>query len=173
MGAPMRVVRTPFPEETRMNLVQELDVLRAERAALVMPAFEEEEAFRLGCLLRQRGIDAQLPIVIDISLFDRPLFYAALPGSTFDQREWARRKANVARRFHLSSYQIQLELQQRGTNLFDSYGLSENEYAAHGGAVPLRVRGCGVIGTVTVSGLPSHQDHRLVVEAIRELIARG
>ena len=34
--------------------------------------------------------------------------------------------------------QMQLELQQRGTNLFDSYGLSENEYAAHGGAVPLR-----------------------------------
>ena len=153
-----------------MNFSQELDVLRAEKAALVLPAFGEDEAFRLGCLLRQRAADAQLPVVIDIALFDRPLFYAALPGSTFDNREWARRKANVARRFHLSSYQMQLELQQRGTNLFDSYGLSENEYAAHGGAVPLRLQGCGVIGTATVSGLPAHLDHRLVVEGIREFV---
>ena len=153
-----------------MNFSQELDVLRAEKVALVLPAFGEDEAFRLGCLLRQRAADAQLPVVIDIALFDRPLFYAALPGSTFDNREWARRKANVARRFHISSYQMQLELQQRGTNLFDSYGLSENEYAAHGGAVPLRVQGCGVIGTATVSGLPAHLDHRLVVEGIRELV---
>lgn len=153
-----------------MNFSQELDVLRAEKVALVLPAFGEDEAFRLGCLLRQRAADAQLPVVIDIALFDRPLFYSALPGSTFDNREWARRKANVARRFHISSYQMQLELQQRGTNLFDSYGLSENEYAAHGGAVPLRVQGCGVIGTATVSGLPAHLDHRLVVEGIRELV---
>lgn len=153
-----------------MNFSQELDVLRAEKVALVLPGFAEDEAFRLGCLLRQRAADAQLPVVIDIALFDRPLFYAALPGSTFDNREWARRKANVARRFHISSYQMQLELQQRGTNLFDSYGLSENEYAAHGGAVPLRVQGCGVIGTATVSGLPAHLDHRLVVEGIRELV---
>lgn len=153
-----------------MNFSQELDVLRAEKVALVLPAFGEDEAFRLGCLLRQRAADAQLPVVIDIALFDRPLFYAALPGSTFDNREWARRKANVARRFHISSYQMQLELQLRGTNLFDSYGLSENEYAAHGGAVPLRVQGCGVIGTATVSGLPAHLDHRLVVEGIRELV---
>ena len=153
-----------------MNFSQELDVLRAEKVALVLPAFGEDEAFRLGCLLRQRAADAQLPVVIDIALFDRPLFYAALPGSTFENREWARRKANVARRFHISSYQMQLELQLRGTNLFDSYGLSENEYAAHGGAVPLRVQGCGVIGTATVSGLPAHLDHRLVVEGIRELV---
>ena len=155
-----------------MNLTQELDVLRAEKTTLVLPAFDEDAGFRLGCLLRQRAADAQLPIVVEIALFDRPLFYAALPGSTFDNREWARRKANVARRFHASSYQVQLELQQRNTNLFDSYGLSENEYAAHGGAVPLRVQGCGVIGTATVSGLPSHQDHRLVVEALRELLPR-
>ena len=150
-----------------MDLLAELAVLRAEKTSLVLQRFDEDDAFRLGCLLRQRGFDAQLPIVIDIALFDRPLFYAALPGSTFDNREWARRKANVARRFHVSSYQMQLELQQRGTNLFDSYGLSENEYAAHGGAVPLRVQACGVVGTATVSGLPSHQDHRLVVEALR------
>lgn len=155
-----------------MNFAQELEVLRTEKAALVLPGFDEDDAFRLGCLLHQRGHDAQLPIVIDIALFDRPLFYAALPGSTFDHREWARRKANVARRFHVSSYQVQLELQQRGTSLFDSYGLSEDEYAAHGGAVPLKVQGCGVIGTVTVSGLPAHQDHRLAVEALRELMTR-
>ena len=33
-------------------------------------------------------------------------------------------------------------------------------FLATPGAVPLRVQACGVVGTATVSGLPSHQDHR-------------
>ena len=41
-----------------------------------------------------------------------------------------------------------------------------NEFAAHGGGVPVSVGGSGVIGSVTVSGLPQREDHELVVEAL-------
>ena len=44
-------------------------------------------------------------------------------------------------------------------------------YAAHGGSFPIRVAGVGIVGAVTVSGLPQAQDHALVVEGLRDFLA--
>jgi len=46
-----------------------------------------------------------------------------------------------------------------------------SQYAAHGGAFPILVRGIGCIGTVAVSGLPQLEDHRLVVETLEAFLA--
>ncbi len=59
-----------------------------------------------------------------------------------------------------------LELQMKGTTLADRFGLMLNEFAAHGGSFPISLAGTGVIGAVTVSGLPQRDDHQLVVEAL-------
>lgn len=40
------------------------------------------------------------------------------------------------------------------------------------GAFPIRVRGQGIIGAVTVSGLPDPDDHPLVVHALEQLLGR-
>lgn len=48
--------------------------------------------------------------------------------------------------------------------------LDPDEYAAHGGAFPVIVRAVGVVGTVAVSGLPSADDHALVVEVLSEFL---
>ncbi len=40
------------------------------------------------------------------------------------------------------------------------------DYATDGGSFPLNVEGAGVVGSVTVSGLPQRDDHNLVVEAL-------
>ena len=48
-------------------------------------------------------------------------------------------------------------------------GLDPAVYADHGGAVPIRVQGAGVVAVATVSGLPSREDHALVVQALRLL----
>ncbi|OBV38936.1 heme-binding protein [Janthinobacterium psychrotolerans] len=41
------------------------------------------------------------------------------------------------------------------------------QYAGHGGAFPLIIRGVGMVGTVTVSGLAQADDHALVVAALQ------
>ena len=45
--------------------------------------------------------------------------------------------------------------------------LDPGEFAAHGGVVPIRLRGSGVIGAVGVSGRPQQDDHDLVIAELR------
>jgi uncharacterized protein (UPF0303 family) len=107
-----------------------------------------------------------LALAIDVRTFGQPLFFCALEGATPDNVEWARRKSNVVAQFRRSSYAVGLRLQQSGATLADKHGLAVGDYASHGGAFPLTVAGVGVIGSVTVSGLPQRADHELVVEAL-------
>ncbi len=140
----------------------------AEEAELVFARFTEEDALALGTRIAQKGLKDGLPILIEISRFDRRLYFCALPGTTPDNEDWARRKANLVRHFHRSSLAVGLDLAIAGTDLTTKYGLSQADYAAHGGGFPLRVEGAGVIGSVVVSGLPQKEDHRLVVQALRD-----
>ena len=52
------------------------------------------------------------------------------------------------------------------TELDEALGVEPRCFAAHGGAFPIRIRDVGVIGTITVSGLPQAQDHAFVTEMI-------
>ena len=112
------------------------------------------------------AMERRLPVVIDVRRFGQPLFYAALEGTTPDNAAWVRRKSNLVARFHCSSYAISLKLKDQGQTLLEKYGLPDADYAAHGGSFPLAVAGAGVVGSVTVSGLPQRADHELAVEAL-------
>jgi uncharacterized protein (UPF0303 family) len=61
-------------------------------------------------------------------------------------------------------------LKSKGKTLEQSYLVSESDYAPHGGCFPIIVKNTGIVGTVTVSGLPQEEDHKLVVEAIRKYL---
>jgi uncharacterized protein (UPF0303 family) len=56
--------------------------------------------------------------------------------------------------------------------LEEAYQISESHYAAHGGCFPIIVKGTGMVGTITVSGLAQEEDHKLVVQAIREYLTK-
>lgn len=155
-----------------MELSRDIEVIATQERELVLPEFDEDIAWKLGLRLREFASSRLLPVVIDVRRFGQPLFYSALNGSIPDNAEWVRRKGNVVARFHRSSYAIGLVLQQTNTTLTAKYDLPAAEYAAHGGSFPLRVAGAGVLGCVTVSGLPQRADHELVVEALCGLLGR-
>lgn len=156
-----------------MPLNDDLITVTRQEAELIFPAFDAETAWRLGCSLRELAISRGYSLVIDIRRFGQPhqpLFYTALAGTTPDNARWVQRKSNVVARFHRSSYQLGIYLQLNNTTLSQRYALPDSEYATHGGSFPIHVAGTGIIGSVTVSGLPQREDHNLVVEAIcREL----
>jgi uncharacterized protein (UPF0303 family) len=149
-----------------MSLKDDVEAIANQERQLVFNTFDEEAAWRLGTRLRSAAVDKKLPIVVDIRRFGQRLFFAALPRSTPDNVDWARRKSNVVARFHRSSYGMGLELQLKNTNLQDRFGLPLSQFAAHGGGFPICVSGVGAFGSVTVSGLPQREDHEFVVQAV-------
>ena len=145
------------------------ETLIAEESRLVLPMFDEATALALGTILVDLARAENLPVVINIRTADRTLFHAGLPGSAPLNDAWARRKSNVALMFQKSSLLVGTMLREKGARLADE-GLSELDYADHGGAVPIRVVGVGMVAVVTVSGLPQRDDHALVVRGLDALL---
>ncbi|HEX8710497.1 MAG TPA: heme-degrading domain-containing protein [Terracidiphilus sp.] len=148
-----------------MSLTDDLERVTRQERELRFPRFDAEVAWQLGTRLRAMAQERGLAIVIDVRRFNQPLFYTALEGTTPDNPEWVRRKTNVVARYHRSSYGMGLTLQSKGQTL-EERGHPTADFAAHGGCFPIHVEGAGIVGCVTVSGLPQRDDHELVVEAL-------
>jgi uncharacterized protein (UPF0303 family) len=155
-----------------MGLSEDLDQVALQEHELVLSHLDAQIAWELGTRLRTMAVERGLSLVVDVRRFGQPLFYAALQGTTPDNPEWVRRKINVAARFHRSSYGVGLSLKAKNETLMEREGLAVADYAAAGGSFPLTVKGTGVVGCVTVSGLPQRADHELVVEALCALLGR-
>ena len=155
-----------------MGVSEDLERVGLQERELVLPRLDAQVAWELGTRLRRLAIERGLAVVIDVRRFGQPLFYAALDGTTTDKVEWVRSKINVVARFHCSSYAAGLKLKAKNETLADQQGLPLADYATHGGSFPLAVAGAGVVGSVTVSGLPQRADHELVVEALCGLLGR-
>jgi len=155
-----------------MGLSEDLERISLQERELVFPRLDSQTAWELGVRLRTMAVERSLAVVIDVRRFGQPLFYAAMDGTTPDNVEWVRRKSNVVARFHRSSCAIGLKEKIKNETLLESQGLSVADYATHGGSFPLTVAGAGVIGSVTVSGLPQRSDHELVVEALCDHLGR-
>jgi uncharacterized protein (UPF0303 family) len=151
---------------------QLLEDLLREEEELQFKAFDEFDAWKLGSLLVDRARKDSLPIAIDITLSGRQLFHASLPGASQDNDAWIKRKINLVNRFGHSSFYMGRYLASVGKKIEEAFLVSETEFAPHGGSFPLILAGTGAIGAVTVSGLPQEEDHKLVVWALRSLIAK-
>jgi uncharacterized protein (UPF0303 family) len=150
-----------------------LPQLDAEEAELVLPGFDNGDAWRLGVQLVEAARARGLCVSISIRRGGQRLFHAALPGTSADNDSWLDRKARVVERFGHSSFRVGTACRASGRSLEEIYGVETALYAAHGGAFPLTVRGTGIVGVVAVSGLPQAEDHAFVVDQLRSFLASG
>jgi len=149
-----------------------LKQLLQEEQELQFKSFNEETAWQIGSQLVELAINEGLVVTIDITRGDHQLFHASMKGTSADNDEWIKRKARLVYRFGHSSFYMGQFLKNRGKSLKETYLLDESDYAPHGGCFPVIVKDTGVVGTITVSGLPQEEDHKLVVRAIREYLAQ-
>lgn len=148
-----------------------LKKLLQEEQELQFTKFNEDVAWKLGSQLVELARSRNLPVTVDIIRGTHQLFHASLRGTSPDNDEWVKRKVRLVYRFGHSSYYVGQMLKSKGKTIEQSYLIPESEYAPHGGCFPIIIKDTGIVGTITVSGLPQEEDHRLVVEALRNYLA--
>jgi uncharacterized protein (UPF0303 family) len=149
---------------------ERLEAIAAQEDEIQFDTFSNETALRIGLRLIEVAKAEGKAVTIDISRGEQQLFHYALPGTAADNDAWIQRKNRVVRRFGHSSFYMGTLYRSQGTTIEQKHLLDPREYAPHGGAFPITIRGTGVIGTVTVSGLPQEDDHELVTRVLREFV---
>lgn len=145
------------------------DLLRQEDL-LQLDEFTNDTAIEIGTRLVAAARAAGQSVTVDVSRNGQQIYHCALPGTTPDNDAWIQRKNRVVNRFGHSSYYIGQFYASTGTTLEARALVDPREYAAHGGAFPAIIKHVGIVGTITVSGLPQAEDHALVVRVLAEYL---
>lgn len=137
-----------------------------QEALLQFSHFSRRDAWELGKILVNDILERNLIFGVSIRLTSGlVLFQYLTEGITADNESWMTRKFNVVCELEISSLLNTFRLKNRNQTL-ESRGLDPKHYALSGGAFPIRVKGCGLIGAVAASGLPHLADHEVIVDAI-------
>jgi uncharacterized protein (UPF0303 family) len=152
-----------------MDLERDLARLDEQERVLRFRTFDLAAAWELGTRLRDAAVQRGVAIAIEVRLSGETVFFCAMPGTTPENADWARRKRSTVELIQRSSYAVGRKLERDGATLEQKMGLPLRDYAAHGGAFPIRVEAVGCVGVVTISGLPQREDHALVTSAIAEM----
>ncbi|OWA35202.1 hypothetical protein B9G55_11045 [Saccharibacillus sp. O16] len=155
-----------------LTLEERLLLMQREEQELRFETFNSDTALQLGCALIEEARQIGKSVTVDITRQGHRLFLHAMEGTSPENEDWIRRKNNTVGRFVQSSWRTALQLRAAGKTLAEDYGLSESELVLAGGAFPLMVAGEGLVGTITVSGLPDQEDHDLVTNGIRRFLSK-
>ena len=144
----------------------DLSTIAEQERLLWLDRFDESDAWALGAQLKASAEARGVAVAIEIRLAGHTVFFFAMPGTAPENADWARRKRNTVELLGRSSYAVGLSLKSEEATLQSRMGLPDRDYTSHGGAFPIRAKGIGLVGCVTVSGLPQRIDHSLVVETL-------
>ena len=147
---------------------RDLELIGRQEQELQFDRFDAATAWTIGSRLRALAESRGQAVAIDIEMSGHLLFVCAMPGTTPENHDWVRRKKNTANLFRRSSYGVALEMRSKAQTLQERQGLPARDYVLGGGCFPIRLRGSGVVGTITISGLPERSDHALAVEVLCE-----
>jgi uncharacterized protein (UPF0303 family) len=146
-----------------------LQSLLQEEADLQFSDFTNETAYRVGNKIIEKATRENKAIVVDIRRNGELLFYSRMEGTSSNNDKWVSWKNNVVQHFGHSSYYMHVFLKSTGSTV-ETSGLNPNDYKAEGGAFPLLVEDEGIVGTITVSGLPGEEDHNMFTSVLREFL---
>jgi len=133
-----------------------------------LDSFSNQTAMDMGMAIINMAKNRKQHVAVEISRLTHTVFLYVDDSLPADKLNWLRRKANVAKRFEESSLSVKNDLLEGGMTLDKTFGLDENDFLARGGAIPVFVKGAGMIAVVTVSGLHDEEDHKIIIDALKE-----
>jgi uncharacterized protein (UPF0303 family) len=143
-----------------------------EEIILTLPVMGVTEALEIGEIAKYFGVIRDLPIAIEVRLWDWIIYHVSLPGSSVVNQEWIDRKARVVLLKHHSTLYERVSAEERGVDWHKENNLFDETHAIHGGGLPLITKDQGFVGALLISGLPQVEDHLLGVEVLTEYLAR-
>lgn len=153
-----------------MNYLPTLDELLTQETTHRFREFDFTAAWEIGQAIYHYAAEVNAPIAIEVYAFGQPLFFAALPGSSSDNIEWMKRKRNTVLRLAHSSMYAGMNYERNGSRMEQHRFINQEDYCDHGGSFPLLHTSGAVMGAVSVSGLPSQDDHALVLWGIAQYL---
>lgn len=152
---------------------KEIQIMQEQQKELVFDKFTYDTAWELGNLLVERAREKNYPVALSITFNKQRRFYYAFPGSAPTNDHFIARKENLVYECYKSSYEMALAAELDTEHDFlDFWGLNSSEFVLAGGCFPITVKGMGVLGTVTCSGLAQEDDHAFVVSVLREYLGK-
>ncbi|AZB41972.1 heme-degrading domain-containing protein [Bacillus sp. FJAT-42376] len=135
-------------------------------------SFTNEDALKLGMTVVDYAKENGKSVAVHIERNRVPLFTHLMDGTSEENVFWLYRKKRVVDHYNRSSHYIAKRFEQNGTTHDESSLLSSSEYQAVGGSLPIRVRGAGVIGSLTVAGLTPQMDHDYAAEGVKRFLGK-
>ena len=150
-----------------------LATLARQEEELQFTAFTNETALELGLRLVDTAKRQGKAVAVDICRNDLQLFHYAMSGMSGHNADLIRRKRNVVKRYGRSSYCVATHYRIRGMAFDERTKLDPRDCAAEGGGFPLIIKSVGVVGALTVSGMPDVEDHVLIVSELKSFLAQS
>ncbi|TNJ60820.1 hypothetical protein FE784_35385 [Paenibacillus hemerocallicola] len=147
----------------------ELDLSEKE---LEFTSFSHQDALAIGNRIVQYAQENNVAVAVHIERNRVPVFTHLMDGTSEENYVWLFRKKRVVDHYSRSSAYIEERFIQSGASHAEHSLLPTAEYQAVGGSIPIRVKGVGVVGSVTVGGLTGELDHAYAVEGIRLFLNR-
>jgi len=144
--------------------------LLLEQEQLMFNEFNNKTALELAQILIERMQKEQLKIAFEIARFNQTVFYYAADGLAADKESWIRRKRNMVLRFGSSTFYQAEKNRGEEASFWQKYGLLPQDYTLTPGGFPIILKGHGLVGAFTVTGLKPEEDHRLAAETIEHFL---
>ena len=157
-------------DNTMKNIKGLLETLEQQEQELVFDSFTNSDALKLGTILAGKIEQYEEPLTVRIFIGDVIVYQYTKAGDEEFRFGWTYRKYQLVKKTGHSSMHSRIRAQFLGE--FADLTAQPEVYGFGCGAFPITVKGKGIIGAATVSGLPDPDDHPIVVHAIEELLGK-
>ena len=134
--------------------------------------FTHEDALKLGLLMVSKLNDLPQPMIVELYRNNLLVFRYANEGAIRNFDRWLARKRKTVETMYMSSLRAFATFNRDGKDIVKNVFWDPMEFALCGGGFPIYVNGCGMIGSVIVSGQPHLVDHQFMVDCLSEFLGK-